>query len=222
MCPKQNESEWSVVIHQQSLLCKYWAKVAKGTRNKIDTSRQSTEVFTQIPGHMQEEIFQITNHFHPMATRIECIRHLQLATKYHRKLLSAHQELRKQSLLSLQEARKSEGNLEAAEIILKILRHETHNKDLAILRALRHPKISLPPSKQELYIKQWQTINLAFHPPQRSSLSTINVPHLDIDRNPMNHPDKAETSSTISDPIEIEDRILARNIAHFGQAQGII
>jgi hypothetical protein len=34
----------------------------------------------------------------------------------------------------------AEGNLKAAEIIRKIIRHEVHNKDLAVIRALSHPQ----------------------------------------------------------------------------------
>lgn len=222
ICPRQHESEWSVAIHQQSMLCKYWALVVKGTRNKIDTSRKSNEVFTELPEQMQNEILRVTHHLHPWTTRIECTRQLRLATKYHKQMLSAHRELRRQSLVSLQEVRKSEGNIEAAEIIRLIIRHEIHNKDLAVIRALSHPKGPQQLSKQDIYIKQWQTINPAFHSTQRSSLNTIEVPHLDANSNPTDDPDQAVLWSTISDPLEIEERLLARNIAHFGQAQGTL
>lgn len=39
VCPKQHEMEWSVELYNQSKLCKYWALVAKGVRNKVDTTR---------------------------------------------------------------------------------------------------------------------------------------------------------------------------------------
>jgi hypothetical protein len=48
-CPRQHESNWSIIIHQQSLVCKYWAVVLKGVRNKIDTRKRSLEVFDQLP-----------------------------------------------------------------------------------------------------------------------------------------------------------------------------
>jgi hypothetical protein len=108
----------------------------------------------------------------------------------------------------------------AAEIIGKIVRHEIHNEDLAIIRALKNPKNPPIPSKQEQYIKQWQTINPVFHPSQRSSLNTLNVPHLSDQSQPTDDPDKASIWKTISDPIIIEEKLLARNIKHFGQAQG--
>jgi hypothetical protein len=75
---------------------------------------------------MQNEIMQITQYHPPTTTRLECFRQLCLANKYQKQLLQTHRELRHQSLLNLEEVRKSEGNLEAAEIIRKIIRHEIH------------------------------------------------------------------------------------------------
>jgi hypothetical protein len=141
-CPKQQETEWSIIIHHQAQLCKYWALVEKGIRNKIDTRRQSTELFNQLVDEMQQEILSITDYHHPNKTRLESRRHL--ATRYHKQLLKAHRELRHQGLLSLKEVLKTEGNLKTAEIIRKIVRHELHNDDLAIVRALRNPKGTPP------------------------------------------------------------------------------
>jgi hypothetical protein len=116
--------------------------------------------------------------------------------------------------------RKHEGNLESAEIIRKIIRYKIHNDDIAIAHAIKNPKGNPPPSKQELYLKQWRIINPVFRSAKQSSLSTINVPHLDENCQPTDDPDRASTWATISDPIKIKERLLARNIAHFGQAQG--
>jgi hypothetical protein len=101
-CPKQHKSEWLLIIHHQSLeLCRYWALVVKGTRNKIDTNRQSMEIFTQLPERMQEEILQVTRFHHLTTTSVECYRQLRLAMKYHKELLRCQHELRHQSLLTL-------------------------------------------------------------------------------------------------------------------------
>jgi hypothetical protein len=61
-----------------------------------------------------------------------------------------------------------------------------------------------------------------FHPAQRSSLNTIEVPHTDIHNELTDDPDVAATWTTISNPLLIEERLLARNIKHFGQAQGTL
>jgi hypothetical protein len=221
-CPRQQETEWSVVIHHQAQLWKYWALVTKRTRNKIDTKKQANEILQHLPEDMQQEIQRITNYQHPMIVRRECQRKLRIAIKYQTQLLKIHRELRHQGLLCLQEIRIKEGNLPTAEIIRKIIRHELHNDDLAIVRALRNPKGTPPLSKQELYIKQWQTINPAFHTQTRSSLNTIDVPYKDEDSQPTDDPDKACIWQTITDPMLIEEKLLARNIAHFGQADGTL
>jgi hypothetical protein len=73
-------------------------------------------------------------------------------------------------------------------------------------------------SKHELYIRQWQSINPAFHKLTKSSLKTIDIPHLDDNLQPTEDPDKAHRWTTITDPVIL----LARNNAHFGQAEGTL
>jgi hypothetical protein len=109
--PKRQETEWSITIHEQAQLCKYWAMVEKGIRNKIDTSRQSGTLIVQLSEEHQQEILKVTDYHHPNKIRQECRRQLKLATKYHKQLLKAHRELRHRGLLSLKEVRKLEGNL---------------------------------------------------------------------------------------------------------------
>jgi hypothetical protein len=53
-------------------------------------------------------------------------------------------------------------------------------------------------------------------------LNTIEVPNLDHNDEPTNNPDEAATWKTITDPLMIEEQLLARNITHFGQAQGTL
>jgi hypothetical protein len=206
----------------KSLLYKYWEILFRRTRTKIDVNRQANEIFQKLPPATQTEIQRVTQYHHPSIVRLESHRQWRLAKKYHKQLLRTHRELRRRGLLSLKEIRKQEVNMEVAEIIRKIIRHELNNNDLAIVRALKNPKGNPPPTKQELYLKQWQLINPAFHPNQRSSLNTIDVPYLDENKQPTNDPDKAAIWTTISDPMEIEERLLACNISHFGQAQGTL
>jgi hypothetical protein len=171
---------------------------------------------------MQQEIQRATDYHHLTTTRRICYRQLQLAVKYHKQLTHIHKELRRQSLLSLKEMRIREGNLPAATIIEKIARYEKHNEDLAIINALKDPKRPPPPSKQEQYIRQRQTINPVFHTIHQSSLNTIEIPHKDENSQPTDDSENATTWRMISDPLLIEEKLLARNIAHFGQAQGTL
>jgi hypothetical protein len=122
-CLKQQETKWSIAIHHQAQLCRYWGTVVKGVRNKIDTHQQANDLFQQLSEEMQQEVLQITQYHHPTITRRECYRQLRLATKYQTQLLKIHRELRHQGLLCLKEIRASEGNMTGAEIIRRIIRH---------------------------------------------------------------------------------------------------
>jgi hypothetical protein len=126
-CPRQHESSWSVAIHHQTQLCKYWAGVVmKGVCNK--TFRQSSmDIFQQLMTEMWSKILKVTQIHHPLITRLECYRQLQLYSKYQKQLLRTHRELGHQGLQSIKEPRMMKGNLEAAEIIRKIVQHELHN-----------------------------------------------------------------------------------------------
>jgi hypothetical protein len=84
---------------------------------------------------------------------------------------------------------------------------------------LKNPKGTPPLSKNELYIKQWQTINPAFHATQHSNLNSIDIPYKDENSQPTDDPDRARIWRTIHDPVMIEEKLLARNIAHFGKAE---
>jgi hypothetical protein len=50
----------------------------------------------------------------------------------------------------------------------------------------------------------------------------MKVPYLDKDSNQYNDPKQAVSWNTISDPLEIEERLMERNITHFGQAHGTL
>jgi hypothetical protein len=93
---------------------------------------------------------------------------------------------------------------------------------MAIDRKLHNPRGMIQISKHEQYINQWKRINPVFHPNHHSSLHTIGVPHLDHHNEPTDDPDAAASWSTITDPLLIEERLLARNITHFGQTEGTL
>jgi hypothetical protein len=178
--------------------------------------------YQAIPQDIQNSINTTTSgQSYPILKRI-CFKHLRKETRELKNMIRIHRKLRHQSLLSLQEIRKSQGNLTFAEIIRKIIRKELHDQDLTIIKAIKNPKMPNPPSKQEQYQKQWQHINPTLHPPAKSSLNTCEVPHLDSNRQPTTNPDTAATWMTITDPIQIEEHLVARNIAHFRQAQGTL
>jgi hypothetical protein len=130
---------------------------------------------------------------------------LRQATRYQKHLLLIHRELRQQDLLTLKTTRECEDKPEVAEIIWKITRHELHTQDLAIIKSLKNPRGTGLPTKQDEYLKQWHRINPVFHPPTRSSITTIEVPQLDKEGKHTDDPDQAVTWQTIADPIMIEE-----------------
>jgi hypothetical protein len=66
----------------------------------------------------------------------------------------------------------------------------------------------------------WEKIRNTFNPYNRSGLCTLEVPLYDAQGNATNDPDEAVSWKRVCDPRQIEECLLARNIKHFGQAEG--
>jgi hypothetical protein len=134
--PRQFKTDWSVVIHNQSLICKFRAIIVKGTWNRIDTTIQSIEIYSKLPQQLQLQIDNISNYrFKPILRRI-CQNQLRQATRYHKQLIKIHRELRQQGLLTLKTIRECEDNAAVVEIIRKIMQFELHTQDLSIIKSL--------------------------------------------------------------------------------------
>jgi hypothetical protein len=98
---------------------------------------------------LQQTIDKVTNYqYLPMLKKV-CYQYVWKATKELKNMIRIHRDLRHQSLTILQELRKAQGIIPTAEIIQKIIRTELHDQDLAIIKAIKNPKIPSPPSKQE-------------------------------------------------------------------------
>jgi hypothetical protein len=220
--PRRQTTSWSIAIDQHSTLCKFWATITRGVKDSINTQKQSEKHYQLLPQEIQEQINKASNYRHYPTLKHICFRYLRKATKELKDMIRVNRELRHQCLLGLQEIRKAEGNSTSEEIIRKIIRKELHDQDLSIIRAIKNPKEPVIPSKQEIYQKQLQHINPTFHPPTKSSLNTLEVPDKDQNQVPTLDPEAAVTWKTITDPIEIEEKLLARNIAHFGQSEGTL
>jgi hypothetical protein len=66
----------------------------------------------------------------------------------------------------------------------------------------------------------WVKLRQTFNPKLRSGICNIEITLKDADGNLTNNPDKAVTWKRIHDPQLVEECLLARNINHFGQAEG--
>ena len=68
----------------------------------------------------------------------------------------------------------------------------------------------------------WKTIKQTLRPIVRSGISSVEVPNLDENGSPTDDPDRAVSWKRLTDPTDIEERLLDRNIKHFGQAEGTL
>jgi hypothetical protein len=59
-------------------------------------------------------------------------------------------------------------------------------------------------------------------PQQHSGITSIKIPHLNSSNEETKDPDEAVRWTRVTDPSTIEDKLLSRNIRHFGRAQGTL
>jgi ribonuclease HI len=194
-CRARYESQWSIAIHVSSLVCKYWLKMFKGIRNNIDVTLQLDIIYSRLPETNQADITLLTNNKNQKEKLLISRQQLRLNISSKKQLLYNHQELRKHSLLQLQERYAIKGAQKEATIVSKIATKEMKKADWAKLRNMFNPKL-------------------------KSGITNIEVPDKDVNGNKTNDPEKAISWQRISDPAKIEECLLNRNIRHFGQAEG--
>jgi hypothetical protein len=66
----------------------------------------------------------------------------------------------------------------------------------------------------------YSTLRQHFHPTTRAGIAHLLLPENDADGNPTDNVELAETWRTETDPTEVLQQLFARNIQHFGQADG--
>ena len=196
-CKMKQDTEWSIELHQTSIMCNYWARRYKGIKNGIITTKQTTalynslkedkqvEIDTLIDGRSYCELYRIS--------RFQMIKYIN----YKKELRRHHKELRKNGLQHLKAIRTEKGQKKEAKIIQKIANCEMKRAD-------------------------WKTIKQTLRPIVRSGISSVEVPNLDENGSPTDDPDRAVSWKRLTDPTDIEERLLDRNIKHFGQAEGTL
>jgi hypothetical protein len=55
-CLKRHETDWSIQIHHQSLICKYWITRNKGVRCIINNAQQAYKRLSTLPPDLKENI----------------------------------------------------------------------------------------------------------------------------------------------------------------------
>ena len=117
--------------------------------------------------------------------------------RYKKELKRHHKELRKEGLKELKVIRSEKGQTNDAKIIQKIANCEMKQSDWAIVKNTLRPRV-------------------------KSGISTVEVPNLGVDGLPTDDPEKAVSWKRLTNPIDIEERLLDRNVKHFGQAEGTL
>ena len=193
-CSRRHESEWSLELHITSLMCKYWTKQFKGLINGILVTEQIKTIWHRLPVEKKNEINSKINHDQSNKDLMRIAKNNMIYyLAYKRELIRHAKSLRLKGLIHLKEIRILEGKTKSAEIIGKIYRSEMTKQD-------------------------WGIVKNKLRPMQRSGISNIEIPDKDRFGNATNDPDKAITWRRITDPSEVEDKLLERNIKHFGQA----
>lgn len=123
-------------------------------------------------------------------------------------------------VVNIRKARKAERTLQLQH---KELRKKKRNDDISTEaegsgNTIEQVKKKIEHAEESRRV--FYALRLHFHPDARSGISYIEVPDLDKDGQPTDDPQAATSWKTITDPTEIENRLLDRNIEHFGQADG--
>jgi hypothetical protein len=196
-CRVRHESNWSINLHITSIMCNYWLKTFKGHKNNINVTIQTKRLYNKLPETLQSDIDNLLSNTSKSNMIKLAKRQLRIHIDIKKQLIADHQQLRRKGLDDLQNKRASQGLQKEAEIIGKIAAKEMKKAD-------------------------WNKLRTQFNPKQTSGISNIEVPDKDENGNPTTDPDKAITWRRIFDPEQVEASILARNIKHFGQADGTL
>jgi hypothetical protein len=91
---RHHESEWSIELHQHSILCKYWLTSIKGMSSGYQTAYRTKELYNLLTKEQQEGVKRLlinaTEETYPNIVAREA----QRCVDYKRELLEHHQELR--------------------------------------------------------------------------------------------------------------------------------
>jgi hypothetical protein len=192
---KQYDNKWSITLHQQSLICRYWATIRRGKKNGLRTNRQTSKLYQQMNQENQKSLDTIIGDASAFQLNQIAPKEEKRNLNIKRELVQHHEILRAKGMQQLAELRLKEGNKVAAKAINQISKAETNRQD-------------------------WKVIQKTMKPHYHSGLTTIKIPHLNNKHEETENPDEAVSWKRVTDPSLIEDRLLTRNIKHFGQSQG--
>jgi hypothetical protein len=144
-CPKRHETDWSIQIHHQSLICKYWIMRNKGIRCYINNEQQAYKRLSTLPPELKENIDGIIKTQILAAKSIEkkarAIRkQMRKAINAKQEMLKQHEELRRQSLEESKNNQSEYGQNKKAKIIVSIQMKELSRNRWRRIRQALNPK----------------------------------------------------------------------------------
>jgi hypothetical protein len=150
---KYYKSEWSIALHRQALVCRYWSTIKHGMKNGRRTDRQTSKLYRQMDEENQKYLDSIFEDSSAFQTSQIVTRELKRNIEIKRELVRHHVELRLKGMKQLVEIRQREGNKTAAKAIQKRTKAEENKHD-------------------------WKVIQEALKPMHHSGISYIEVPPL--------------------------------------------
>lgn len=180
------DTDWSIELHMTSMLCNYWSRVYKGIMNSRTVTTQIKIYYDKLSVIKQEEInrLRLFKSDYQLVTiaKGQMIKYL----KYKQELTRYHKELCIKGLAHLVEICKELNEVKEAKIIEKIANTEMKKRDWAILEN-------------------------NFNPRSISGISNVEIPNLDANGIPTNDPDKAVDWTRVTNPSDIEEKLIERN-----------
>jgi hypothetical protein len=121
---RKHDNEWSVALHQQSLLCRYWSIIKKGMKNGRETRNQTTKLYKKMSKNNQENLDKIIGNASAFKLNQLAPKERKRNIAIKQELVRHHAELRAKGMKQLAEIKLREGDEPGAKIIHQISKAE--------------------------------------------------------------------------------------------------
>jgi hypothetical protein len=113
----QHDSEWSIALHQQSLLCRYWLTPSKGMINGIDIKQQVNHIYDKLTEANKNAVSAMIKDKNVIELNKTATRELKKNKDIKKEYIKHHIGLRSKGMKYLAEIRLQEGKNEIAKTI---------------------------------------------------------------------------------------------------------
>jgi hypothetical protein len=137
---KQYKSEWSIALHQQSLLCRYWSIVKREMKNGRETRKQTLKIYKQMATENQQSLDEIIDGASAFKLNQLAPKELKRNLTIKRELLKHHVELRAKGMKQLAEIKQRQGDEAGAKIITQISKAEESKLDWQTIQKVLKPQ----------------------------------------------------------------------------------